>query len=265
MRIADEYLNCSIYLYPSYESAESGRWAGGSGFLVHSQWCDDNGLRAAMFVVTNRHVIHGMKGKDPHLRVNLKSGGRKVLRTNLQRWVHHPENDDISAYEFLEFEEDYDLLALREQAFLRKETVEQNNIGIGDQIAMIGRLVEHDGKVRNSPCVRFGSISMMPGEGLEAAFRDDRETFLVDCWSLAGFSGSPVIVFMPHQARGTQALLNAQSWVLGVNWMHVAEKIMVQSCVLDKSPYVSTNTGVAGVIPAWRIRQLLDSMKSGVT
>lgn len=266
MRIADQYLNCSVYLYPSYKLAESGRWAGGSGFLVHSQWYDVNGMRDSLFVVTNRHVIQGMKGKDPHFRVNLKSGGTKVLRTNVQRWVNHPEDDDISAYEFLEFDEDHDLLALEERAFLRPETVEQHNIGIGDEIAMIGRLVEHDGKIRNSPCARFGSISMMPGEGLKAAFKDDQETFLVDCWSLAGFSGSPVIVFMPHQARGAEALLNVQSWVLGVNWMHVTEETKVeQSCVLDKPPYVSTNTGVAGVIPAWRIKQLLDAMKPGVT
>ena len=71
---------------------------------------------------------------------------------------------------------------------------------------------------------------------------------------------------MPNQARGADALLNAQSWVLGINWMHVKEETRVeQSCVLDKHPYVSTNTGVAGVIPAWRIKLLLNTMKPGVT
>ena len=129
MRIANEYLNCSIYLYPSQESAEAGRWAGGSGFLVHSQWYDAEGLKDSLFVVTNRHVIGGMKGKDPHLRINLKSGGTKVLRTNIRRWVDHPEGDDISAYEFLEFDDDHDLLALQEQAFLRPEWVVDHNIG----------------------------------------------------------------------------------------------------------------------------------------
>lgn len=262
MRIADEYLNCSIYLYPDHESATSGRWAGGSGFLVHSPWYDADGLKNSLFVVTNRHVIEGMKGKDPHLRINLKQGATKVLRTNVHRWVNHHEGDDISAYEFLEFEEDYDLLALEEQAFLRPEHI----IGIGDEIAMIGRLIEHDGKVRNSPCARFGAISMMPGERLKAPFKDDQETFLLDCWSLAGFSGSPVVVFMPHQARGREALRNAQSWVLGINWMHVSEMSKIEeSRVAENSAYVSANTGVAGVIPAWRIKQLLDTMKPGVT
>ncbi len=265
MRIADEYLNCSIYLYPDEASAKSGRWAGGSGFLVHSQWYDPNRLRDSLFVVTNRHVIEGMRGEDPYLRLNLKSGGIAAVRTNIHRWQHHPEEDDISAYEFHEHTDEHEVLALEERAFLRSDLIVDHNIGIGDEVAMIGRLVEHDGKIRNSPCARFGMISMMPGEGLKSRFKDEQETFLLDCWSLAGFSGSPVILFMPQQVRGSAALLNTTSWVLGINWMHVTEDLKVRTNGGGGTNCrVSGNTGVAGVIPAWRIKQLLDVMKHGV-
>jgi hypothetical protein len=70
---------------------------------------------------------------------------------------------------------------------------------------------------------------------------------------------------MAHQARGPEALLDVQSWVLDVNWMHVSEVAKIEeSNVAEKTGYVSANTGVAGMIPAWRIKQLLDTMKPGV-
>lgn len=205
MRIADEFLQCVVYIYPDERSASEGKWAGGSGFLVHTV-CNGTAQRIdGLFVVTNRHVIEEMS--DPYIRVNRRDGGIEVLRTNGNRWKHHPDDDDISALRFDAHSEEHQLLALNEDAFLDSSAISLYNLGIGDHVAMVGRLVEHDGKLRNIPTARFGTISMMPGETFRNAFGHEQETFLVDCQSMPGFSGSPVLLSFPSSARSPEALL----------------------------------------------------------
>lgn len=76
MRIADEYLQSSVYIYPDEASAKAGKWAGGSGFFVHSEWMDGEKNSTADFVVTNRHVLKNIvdrdtkKPADPIVRLN---------------------------------------------------------------------------------------------------------------------------------------------------------------------------------------------------
>lgn len=262
MRIAEEYLQCVVYLYPDEESAHAGKWTGGSGFLVHSEWTDGENSKAADFVVTNRHVVEKMR--DPVVRMNRTDGTVEAIKTNRNRWQSHPAGDDVSALRFEGFSEEHKGLPVNERAFINQEILSDENIGIGDQVAMIGRLVGHDGTVRNSPTARFGAISMMPGDTLPNDFGHDQEMFLVDCQSLPGFSGSPVFLFQPTTAKSPTALLNAPSWLLGINYMHVHDKEPVRKADGSKAEglYVQANSGVAGVIPAWRIKQLLDVLKT---
>lgn len=49
-----------------------------------------------------------------------------------------------------------------EETFATKKHLEKHRIGIGDDVAMIGRFVDHDGGETNQPAARFGNISVMP-------------------------------------------------------------------------------------------------------
>jgi hypothetical protein len=263
MRIADEFLQCSVFIYPSRDAADEGKWLGGSGCLVNYEWVEGGSHRHGYFVVTNRHVID--KLQSPVVRLNRLDGKVEIFETSKERWWTHPENDDIAAMSFDFLGEEHAALAINERAFIRSEIIEMYNIGIGDHVAMIGRLVEHDGKSKNLPAVRFGGISMMNNQTLKNAFGKEQETFLIDCPSLAGFSGSPVIVYLPTTARSKEALLNQGlgPWLLGLDWMHVSEHIPLREAEKDtkiKDYYVQGNSGIAGVIPAWRISQLLRTM-----
>ena len=109
--------------------------------------------------------------------------------------------------------------------------------------------------------------------------------FLVDCRSLSVFSGSPVFVLTAqtyegadakrgrlqdeqsaaHQSIGvSQAGLSVNSswvsvigggpWLLGIDWGHL--RIPKQSLYKNGEPteyYADVNTGIACVLPAWRI------------
>jgi hypothetical protein len=270
MRIADQFLQCVVYIYPDEQSAVEGQWAGGSGFLVHSDWGDGVQRFAGDFLVTNRHVIERIvdpvskKPADPIIRVNRVDGSVDPIRTNRNRWRSHPEGDDISGLRFDGLSSEHELLAVNESAFLNLSVVSNHNIGIGDHVAMIGRLVGHDGKVRNSPTARFGSISMMPGDKFMNDFNHEQESFLVDCTSIPGFSGSPVFLMFPSTARSTEALLTSVNWLLGIDGMHGNDKEPVRTKDGEKSKeglFVKANSGIAGVIPAWKITELLDRLK----
>lgn len=64
-RIADDFLDCAVYLYQNPEDAKSGSEIGGSGFLVGIPHADPN--RNYDIVVTNLHVIE--RG-NPVVRMN---------------------------------------------------------------------------------------------------------------------------------------------------------------------------------------------------
>lgn len=137
---------------------------------------------------------------------------------------------------------------------------------------MIGRFISHEGKIKNTPNVRFGNISMMPEEPMTNKYNHPQETFLVDQRSIPGYSGSAVFVFIdPTLPRppfwGTPLNAYRQGWhgpwLLGLDWAHIHN---YEGLLTDKETeapaepkrWVRANTGMAGVIPAWRILQLLD-------
>jgi hypothetical protein len=115
-----------------------------------------------------------------------------------------------------------------------------------------------------------------------------QEAFLVECRSLSGFSGSPVFVTTDQTYSGedAQKVVRARQkemgytpapedqervraigmsgtqgpWLLGVDFGHLP----LFRPVFDKDEKTETdfrvdaNTGIAGVIPAWRLLKLLE-------
>ncbi|HXO29141.1 MAG TPA: hypothetical protein VOA80_17460 [Thermoanaerobaculia bacterium] len=97
-----------------------------------------------------------------------------------------------------------------------------------------------------------------------------QESFLVECRSLAGSSGSPVFVqwsihdrLLPNGVPMFQK--EGGPWLLGIVWGHL---ILVdpdfeyvrdnQGEILPEKLKVRVNTGIMQVVPAWKIREILD-------
>lgn len=259
MRIGDEFLECVVYIYPNEQTAMDGEEAGGSGFLVNFPRQTEEASR--IFVVTNRHVIEDLEA--PVVRVNRADGAFEPIATNKNRWRVHPEGDDIAAIEFHQLGSEHSYRWVDLRTALPDAAIEDFRIGIGDTVAMLGRLIGHDGKVRNSPIARFGTIAMMPGDRIKNSFGADQETYLVECHSIPGFSGSPVFLFLNSTTRsiGGIPLVGIGPWLLGIDWYHANTLERVRDKhgdVLENGWFVKANTGVAGVIPSTRIQQLLN-------
>lgn len=264
-------LDCVFYVYPDAASAEAGKAAGGTGFFVGVP-LPTNSFMKMIYAVTNTHCI---AKSDPRviLRLNKKTGEKDFLPTQKLDWRDHPEGLDISATQImLPPEIQYNFVST-DLFFLRPEIVKARLIGPGDDVFMVGRFVGHDGKVGNLPTARFGNISRMNSEPLEDSNGVEQDSFLVEMKSIPGYSGSPVFVYInPTLARPPNWGLTPMNhpyrpeqhgpWLLGIDWCHLRNHFPVllgdKRTKVKPDQFVEINTGMAGVIPAWRIRELLD-------
>jgi hypothetical protein len=193
-RIPDDTLDSVIYLYPSVADAESGEKVGGTGFLVGIPSEVHEGV-TYQYAVTNSHVIR--EGNSPVIRLNTQDGATDVLELSRDDWVHHQYGDDLAVCP-LEFSLDtHKFSLLARDWFLTKEEMDEYDIGPGDDVFMAGRFVQHEGRQRNTPVVRFGNLSMMPYEPVTNMRGIKQESFIVEMRSLSGFSGSPVFALIP--------------------------------------------------------------------
>ena len=268
LRISDQFLDCSLYIYESMQTAESGTPSGGSGFLVGVPLLA-NPAEFQLYVVTNRHVIE--KLRNPVLRLNAVTGGARCLETNALRWVSNNE-DDLAVLPLDIAEENYKLACVPVNAFITEDKVIGLGIDPGDEAFMVGRFISHEGMQKNTPTVRFGSIAMMAHEPMKNAFGKLQETFLVECRSISGYSGSPVFIFItptlprpPHWFTPAMPVYRQDvhgPWLLGIDWCHIEnyESVLKEDRETPCIPkqWVKSNTGMAGIIPAWRLQILLN-------
>jgi hypothetical protein len=285
--IPNYYLNCSIFLYPSEQTARDGNQFGGSGFLVnvpidgHENW-------GSLYAVTNKHVLdEGFR----FIRLNTQAGGVHVIETERYNWIDHPERYDVS---ILSLDVDGGVLeysSISTEKFITREIIDDYDICPGDEAFLVGRLITPWGQQRNKPAVRFGNVSMMadPNEPARGFGEVEQEAFFVECRSLSGFSGSPVFVsttryydkeHAPKALRNPKPDLEAVPadqrlkvdfisvegtfgpWLLGIDWGHlplwkpVYDRGRRDAAIPDR--WVEQNTGIACVLPAWHIIDVLN-------
>ncbi|SRR5258708_5929404 len=96
MRIPDEWLNNSIYLYPSEHDAYEGTRAGGSGFLLGFD-SDRIPGHQMVYAVTNAHVI---EGGNCTIRLNRHDGTvdvRDLFDVRITRHIAHLHQHERTA------------------------------------------------------------------------------------------------------------------------------------------------------------------------
>jgi hypothetical protein len=253
-RIPDKFLECIVYLYPSKADAASASKVGGTGFLVGMPL---EGLPLHpnfIYVVTNHHVAVNARA----VRINTQDGASDVIPMSLDEWIPHHKDDDLAIFPIGLPPQRFRYTYMPFELLLTSERLAELNVGPGDDVYCMGRFVAHDGIHRNEPIVRFGTIAMMPGEPVrqkERAF--DQESFLVEMRSLSGFSGSPVMLYVSTESNRFETgdwepndfVRNRPSitGLMGVDWGNL--------CLRDKD---KTNTGIMGVVPVWKLTELLN-------
>jgi hypothetical protein len=271
-RIPTQDLNCVFYLYPNESSARDGLKLGGTGFWlsVPSQKVPNY---LWLFAVSNRHVVQ--RGGASVIRANDRDGGVRLFQTEPTDWIEHPDGHDIAVLPMvssrvLPF---IDCMSISSQMFVIEQHLKDETVGIGDDVYMIGRFINHEGKQRNMPSVRFGNISMLPGEPIYIDKNTKpQESFAIELRSMCGYSGSPVFVEVGGIQRRDDEISTSppQQLFLGVHWGHINEPWAVEKRIIKSAQrtglgpgekeidLVSANTGMNGVVPAWRLMEILN-------
>jgi Trypsin-like peptidase domain len=285
--IEPRYLECAAYLYPSITDAENGSRIGGSGFVVGID-VGKHGVNYAvrpqvLCIVTNKHVIDG---GNKVVRINTITGGGDIIPLNGVPWYTHSGGDDLAVCPVkTSFLHKATIYHIPSNSLITKKIIEDYDIGPGDDVFVVGRFVNHEGKQRNLPSARFGNIAQMPWEPIEFnGFL--QESFLVEARSIAGYSGSPVFVFLPPapvpsnlnpeiRKRVTEGMLGWPGvskkrfnlpiplgpWLLGVDYCHIhRDERIWNRRTKEANPdwFVRSNTGMMGVVPAWKLAEILE-------
>jgi hypothetical protein len=280
-RIPDYALDSVVYLYPSEAAAEDGDQIGGSGFLIvipipYTQ----PALAHVHCVVTNAHVIDA---GSMVVRLNTTDGAMTTIALDGAEWFRHPEGDDIAICPIGMDAKFHKFKSMHPNMFLTKEIMEIFDIGPGDDVFVVGRFINREGKQKNIPSVRFGNIAQMPDEPLLLNGGKEQECFLVEGRSIPGFSGAPVFIQIvpeaPEFPEFPQSLkqyepkpstnrpkmgFKAGPFLMGIDFCHLFNKDPVVSDASGKQAndwHVRSNTGMMGVIPMWRIMDVIDSPK----
>jgi hypothetical protein len=266
-RIAERILDAVIYLYPSVRAARDGEDAGGTGFLV-SLPSEAHPEGRHVYAVTAWHVINPDRGNAPVIRLNTQAGETEEIDRTEQDWTRHPDGDDLAVCPLGIQPEWFKFHSIPTSMFLTHEIITEYAVGPGDEVFMVGRFVNHEGRQRNLPTVRFGNIAMMPWEPIKASPWDiEQESYLVETRSISGYSGSPVFVYLPswftvpREGLGG-ANVKSNMWLLGVDWCHINNDEPVRDAARNRDPvedglFVKSNTGMMGVVPSWRLADLL--------
>lgn len=249
-RIPDLLLDGAAFMFPSVEAANRRSKSGGTAFLVSKPIAGSQEVYGQElyipYLVSCRHVVFSAGASV--ISVNRRDGEKPdVIPTEPTDWVEHPAGDDVVAFCAMNkiSGSRHRLSHIQLGSFITDEGVARLDIGVGDEVVMVGRFVNHQGRTTNRAAARFGSISMMPEDIWVQNDNRYQRSYAVEMRSRTGFSGSAVAIYRTLATVITD-VPHADFWgILGVNWGYI----------LDED---GENTWLNGVVPAARVIELLE-------
>lgn len=268
-KIPPALLDCTFYLYDSRDDAIAGKEFGGTGFIVgYTSQAYPNEI-AHMYGVTNWHVA--VRDGSSVMRLHRKDGTAQIFEFGPEQWQFIPGEQDIAAIPIPLNQAEHKFSYVPDTIFAEKTVIEKHGIDAGEDVVMVGRFVDHDGREQNNPACRFGNISLMPSQ-IEQPNGAMQESYCIDMHSRSGYSGSPVFTYRTpgtNLASGGLNMMDQFLLLLGIHWGQFPEmweltdkKKLSESAkrepLIVEGLYIKGLSGMTCVSPAWRIREVLD-------
>lgn len=239
----------------------------GTGFFVGVKDTNDTN-RSYVYLVTAKHVLQN-KDKNYHpsiyIRLNTKKDGSKLIELQINTkdkkiiYTHEEPEVDIAVIPYLPKQEIFDFKILPEEFLTTKELFEKNQIQEGDEIFFTGLFTGHFGRHRNYPIVRFGRVAMLAEEKVEWE-GEMMDLYLVETQSFGGNSGSPVFFYLGSTRKpGILNLGQPKLLLAGImkgSFLKGAEIKMMET---KNMPISFENVGIAAVVPAYKLHEILFS------
>jgi hypothetical protein len=246
-----------VFIYPNESSAKTDEGFLGAGFIVGHKSPTHPSFHFH-YIVTAYHVLKDYSRTS--LRMNVVSAGvHTITNVPLRAWTIN-KKIDLAVLPIRLTGFDFSFVSVGK--FMDAEKMKRHDIGAGDEVCLVGRIVRD--KVhylkRNVSVLRFGNIALIP--------QHEETMFMVELRSIAGHSGSPVMVYcLPYDLSGSRT--REQMWggyiLLGLNRGHLREFEQIVSkrdLKTESKHWVSqTNMAMSQIVPAWHIAAMLDSPK----
>ena len=235
------------------------------------------------YLVTAEHVVSGLlsQNHDIWLRANLVDGDNGELPIDSSQFYYHPDagrdQTDVAVLPIAGRNvtdratgetATLDTQAIRingDDSFGPTLEFQQQCMGLGSPVAIVGLFRSHYGKNRNVPLVRMGNVAARsdPKEPILTPI-GYIEAYLIEAMSIAGLSGSPVFSLMGEALFLSRALgaplgeyKGQTSALLGLVHGHFDVKNLNEDVVSD-SANESINTGIGVVVPFHKILEAIE-------
>jgi len=248
-------------VFIGYEDKTNGEFvATGTGFFVGRDLIDG---RIATYIVTAEHNIQKIRDQgalDVLIRLNLRAGGAKNIPIAHGLWTRNTRKADVAVIQ-LAIDEEMDHLCFPLKSFVSKESIVEENIGVGSEVSITGLFKPHNGWTKNVPIIRVGVIAAMDEEEVSTNEHGRISAYLIEARSIGGLSGSPVMVHSPPvriKDGHTEIAKTTGFFLLGLVHAHFdVDESKVDAAVGRGRDQI--NMGIAIVVPWYDILETLNS------
>lgn len=268
-----------VFLDTHYVDGKKINSWGGTGFFVYVA---DPRLpgRGVTWLVTNKHMLR--PPERPYfdkvgVRFNLKEplpDGTYVTNETVDvmdaagnlKWVTSSDGSVDLALTIAIPGANVDSDTVPTDIFVTKDVFKSQRINENDDVLFTGLYAGYPGRKRNFPIVRHGKLALVTDERIPIDARDARKTeelVLAEITSFGGNSGSPVFVRLGGVREGGPPAFGYSYYLLGVMQGFFSENSDVLfDITASMRGTVSQNSGIAAVIPAQKILDVLASPRA---
>jgi hypothetical protein len=243
---------CFFVFYGDSRVGEGQRW----GYLVTNRHMADPGVENGFHYPT----------QEVSLRVNLKTpnDGNESVELSIPlggatRW-YFPEDSavDLAVLPLNLNQQIYDFDPINASSISTSETMQSDKFEPGRSVIFAGFFYQWGGQKKIQPIVRQGVLAMIPDELIQTTLHKPGHLYLADVHAFHGNSGSPILINIGG-AHGN--VLTMDNYILlGVvsgYWPEDESFNIPAARVLAGE--VHDNSGIATIVPAYELKQLLDS------
>jgi hypothetical protein len=232
------------------------------------------------YLVTAEHVVSGMttKGWDIWGSVNMQNRDVAEFRLAYDQFYFHPDEThktDVAIFQLpdtLRAEDNGEVIQMDVRAHalngprsvaLTPEIASELQLGIGDEVAIIGLFRSHYGKESNIPIARMGHIACMRHEPVFTYYANYIDAYLIEARSISGLSGSPVFFINgiraiksgPGRIAYSFAPDTPYFYLMGLVHGHFDIRNLNEDTVVEdeRDTTAGINTGIGVVIPVDKI------------
>jgi hypothetical protein len=229
-----------------------------------------NADRAFVYLVTAKHVLQATDHKSwlskIFLRLNTRTGGSEILEIPLSFsgvdrtvFLHSDSSVDLAAIPCLPDQVKFDFKILPEELLTTEQDFKTLGITEGSEVFFTGLFSPYLGTRKNYPVVRFGRVSLITDEKIRFVDRD-ADLYLVESGSYGGNSGSPVFFYLGSDRNPGMLVVGPPilklAGVMSGSFLDLQPVSAVETARMNVAP---SNMGIAAVVPAYKLRELLFS------